>query len=86
MINLESLIELQETCNKSLIELQNGTKKLDSILNEITFNSTDTELVNSINDVRAQQERLMNFAKQGKIKEVLELTKELNQKYANRNK
>jgi len=86
MINLESLIELQETCNKSLIELQNGTKKIDSILNDITINSTDTQLVNSVNDIKAQQERLMNFAKQGKIKEVLELTKELNQKYANRNK
>ena len=84
--NLQSLVELQETCLKSLEEIQSKSENLNSILDSFTVGNNNQEQMNLINEIKAKQERLINLAKNGDMNSVMELTKELNQQYGRNNK
>lgn len=84
--NLQSLVELQETCLKSLEEIQSKSENLNSILDSFTVGNNNQEQMNLINEIKAKQERLINLAKNGDMNSVMELTKELTQQYGRNNK
>lgn len=85
-MNLDFLNDLNESCQKSLIELNEKSEKFAIAMKQMANEETDEKKISELNSANVFIERLFSQAKLGNLSEVSKMTQEIQSRYGGVNK